>query len=460
MPANAITSASSVERGRWKFVSSASTRRNSKPGVMKSSVRPLQRAAAGERLERARRRRADGEHALGGARSAPTRPARPRSARRGSVLLERRLGHGPERVEADVQRHALDVELREQLGREVQAGGRRGRGAGVARVDRLVARGVGERRGDVRRQRRLAVRLAVEPQRASAPRRDARAARRRRSVARPSAAASAARAPSQTSPSMRSSSSTSPRGDSIGIRAGTTRVSLTTTSSPCSSSRQLGEARGAAPSPRRPLVDEEPRRVPPLGRMLRDQLRRQLVVQLGRRPSGHRNDVSHVVARVGRRSRSPRRTRPSPPWTKRSSARSSAQRLARDRGSTRRSSARATRSRRSPRRPPSSRRRCRPASATRCRTACARRSSRSRRHLAEVRGLMNQLIRRLERVEGDLLAERHARVDDLALLVDLVASGWRGVDAAPHRREHREAARRDGTACRAPVRASLRSQTG
>jgi hypothetical protein len=50
------------------------------------------------------------------------------------------------------------------------------------------------------------------------------------------------------------------------------------------------------------------------------------------------------------------------------------------------------------------------------------------RHVAEVRGLMNQLVRRLERVEGDLLAERHARVDDLALLVDLVASGWRGVD--------------------------------
>lgn len=52
----------------------------------------------------------------------------------------------------------------------------------------------------------------------------------------------------------------------------------------------------------------------------------------------------------------------------------------------------------------------------------------SARHLAEVRGLMNQLIRRLERIEGDMLAERHARVDDLALLVDLVASGWRGVE--------------------------------
>ena len=41
---------------------------------------------------------------------------------------------------------------------------------------------------------------------------------------------------------------------------------------------------------------------------------------------------------------------------------------------------------------------------------------------------MSQVIRRLERIEGDALAERHARVDDLALLVDLVASGWRSVD--------------------------------
>ncbi|MBA3376347.1 MAG: hypothetical protein H0U00_11155 [Actinobacteria bacterium] len=51
------------------------------------------------------------------------------------------------------------------------------------------------------------------------------------------------------------------------------------------------------------------------------------------------------------------------------------------------------------------------------------------RHIAEIRGLLNQTIRRLERIEGELLAERHARVDDLALLVELVSSGWRGVDA-------------------------------
>ena len=50
------------------------------------------------------------------------------------------------------------------------------------------------------------------------------------------------------------------------------------------------------------------------------------------------------------------------------------------------------------------------------------------RHLAEVRGLSAQTIRRLERLQGDLAAERKARVEDLALLVDLIASGWRGVE--------------------------------
>jgi hypothetical protein len=64
------------------------------------------------------------------------------------------------------------------------------------------------------------------------------------------------------------------------------------------------------------------------------------------------------------------------------------------------------------------------------------------RHIAEIRGLLNQAIRRLERLEGDILAERHARVDDLALLVDLVSSGWRGVDARLERLERLEGATR------------------
>jgi len=57
------------------------------------------------------------------------------------------------------------------------------------------------------------------------------------------------------------------------------------------------------------------------------------------------------------------------------------------------------------------------------------------RNLAEIRGLLNQVIRRLERLEGDMLAERHARIDDLALLVDLVSSGWQGVSTRLDRLE-------------------------
>jgi hypothetical protein len=59
------------------------------------------------------------------------------------------------------------------------------------------------------------------------------------------------------------------------------------------------------------------------------------------------------------------------------------------------------------------------------------------RQLAEVRGLAGQTIRRLEGLENDLLAERHARVDDLALLVDLISSGWKGVDQRLARMERK-----------------------
>jgi len=45
-----------------------------------------------------------------------------------------------------------------------------------------------------------------------------------------------------------------------------------------------------------------------------------------------------------------------------------------------------------------------------------------------VKGLSNQMIRRLERLETDLLIERHARIDDLALLVDLITSQWRSIN--------------------------------
>jgi hypothetical protein len=50
------------------------------------------------------------------------------------------------------------------------------------------------------------------------------------------------------------------------------------------------------------------------------------------------------------------------------------------------------------------------------------------RQLAEVRGLAGQTIRRLERLQLDTEAERRARVEDLGVLVELVTSGWRGVE--------------------------------
>jgi hypothetical protein len=57
------------------------------------------------------------------------------------------------------------------------------------------------------------------------------------------------------------------------------------------------------------------------------------------------------------------------------------------------------------------------------------------RQLAEVRGLSAQVIRRLEALERELAAERHARVDDLEVLVDLVAAGWKGLDGRLERLE-------------------------
>ena len=48
--------------------------------------------------------------------------------------------------------------------------------------------------------------------------------------------------------------------------------------------------------------------------------------------------------------------------------------------------------------------------------------------LAEVRGLANQTNRRLEQLQVDLDAERRARVDDLAVLVSLISSGWKSIE--------------------------------
>ncbi len=51
------------------------------------------------------------------------------------------------------------------------------------------------------------------------------------------------------------------------------------------------------------------------------------------------------------------------------------------------------------------------------------------RRVAEVKGLSWNTIHRLERLEQTIDAERSARIDDLALLVELLTEGWRSINA-------------------------------
>ncbi len=75
------------------------------------------------------------------------------------------------------------------------------------------------------------------------------------------------------------------------------------------------------------------------------------------------------------------------------------------------------------------------------------------RTLAEIKGLINQANHRLERLEQELLAERHARIDDLAIVVDLVSSGWQGVDERLRRLEE-HGRTREGDVVTLPQQAS------
>lgn len=57
------------------------------------------------------------------------------------------------------------------------------------------------------------------------------------------------------------------------------------------------------------------------------------------------------------------------------------------------------------------------------------------RRMAEVKGLSWNTIHRLERIEATIDAERTARVDDLALLVELLTEGWRSLNTRLERIE-------------------------
>ena len=84
------------------------------------------------------------------------------------------------------------------------------------------------------------------------------------------------------------------------------------------------------------------------------------------------------------------------------------------------------------------------------------------RRLAEVKGLSNNAIRRLERLEGLIESERNARVDDLGLLVDLLTDGWRAMDARldADRGGSRGRAARTSCACARARRARISRQAG
>jgi hypothetical protein len=49
------------------------------------------------------------------------------------------------------------------------------------------------------------------------------------------------------------------------------------------------------------------------------------------------------------------------------------------------------------------------------------------RRLAEVKGLSNNSVRRLGNIEDLIEGERNARIDDVALLVELLTEGWRSL---------------------------------
>jgi hypothetical protein len=57
------------------------------------------------------------------------------------------------------------------------------------------------------------------------------------------------------------------------------------------------------------------------------------------------------------------------------------------------------------------------------------------RQIAEVRGLTGLVVRRLESLQREIAAERRERLEDLGLLVELISSGWRGVERRLDRSE-------------------------
>ena len=199
------------------------------------------------------------------------------------VLLERLGRQRPERVEPDVQRDSLDIQPRQQFGSEVKTRRGRRRRAWRSRVDGLVALRVAQGLHDVRRQRHLAGRLPPQPHSPAAlPARleeldrtepFARPKPPRRAGERfPDAVLAGALEQEHLRGAAARALQPQPRRDDARV----------VDDDHCPLPHLLGEL-GEQPVTDRagpPLEDQKPRAVAPLGRVLRDQLRRELVLEI------------------------------------------------------------------------------------------------------------------------------------------------------------------------------------
>src|SRR5437763_4887929 len=376
----------------------------------------LQRRAARERLEDANARRPDGDATR---RRVDPRPFVQRDLVALSVqpvLGQVVDGDRTERVETDVERHARDVEAGQQLGREVQAGRRRRGRAGFARVDSLVPLGIVERLADVRREGRLPARRPVEPEpppsfaqmleqldvaiappRAQAPGRPCK-----------SLPDTVAVDPFQQQDLAARSLDQNPRRDDARVVDDGERVG--------DDVRQLCK-RSVIDAPGHALVDQQSRLVAARLWSLRNQRRRKVVVEhIDPHPEPTLPLPRMDEAAVERaKERVERRTDAAALDAVLDRTRSQLEALAEA---------------------------AEPAAAHlpervehAVQDALRDQVLPVGRNLAEIRGLMNQVLRRLDALEGTALADRDARLDDLALLVDLISSGWQGVDTRLERLE-------------------------
>ena len=388
---------------------------------------PAQRAATSNRLEHTHGRRAHGQNTACAGDPTPGTCVDLVPLAMKHVLLQARGRHRRERIEAHVQRHTDGLDVSERVGCEVQPRGRGGDRAQLPCIHSLVPVGILQRLADIRRKRGFAIRLAVKSD--EPPPAAKRLDKLNRSEPLPST--QSARGASERFPHALARDSFKEQylhGSAGGATESKPRRHYSAVVDHDELiAEEIWEIRkervldGGRGSP----VHQQPRRIARLDRSLGDQRSRQLVVELSgvhpaRRVASRPMD-SLALERARQRIAGAVAGRPEPAALEAALQRSRSQIEALA------------------------------VAAAELETSipvqvgnAVRDGIRAEvlpvaRHIAEIRGLLNQAIRRLERLEGDLLAERHARVDDLALLVDLVSSGWKGVDTRLERLERAQA---------------------